>query len=149
MPIDPLLESLTERSKELGELRDSLNSEVCLLNDRLKIIGIGLAGWYVNGRIGIGYTKIGGIWGLAIQDRLSPDAEVSHKMIDKWETWPFCEAPVYLRLSASAWIEQLLNTLIDRAYEQSALLRLRIEEMRITRSRLEVVLATTGESIPE
>jgi hypothetical protein len=62
----------------------------------------------------VGYTKVGGDWGLALRTTNGHNSfEDSHRE----EVWPFNEAPRWLRVEGVGKLPDLLETLVKRADE--------------------------------
>jgi hypothetical protein len=110
---------LKEAAALLSKESDRLNESANAFNAVLKKIGIGISAWVefdggsdddaqVAWSMSLGYTKIGGKWGLAIrssqQDFADPEPVV--------ESWQFAEAPRGLRVAAAPSIPDLVDQLI-------------------------------------
>jgi hypothetical protein len=111
---------LKEAAALLSKESDKLNESANDFNLALKQVGIGISAWvdFASGSNedagvawsqSLGYTKLGGKWGLAIKssthDFSQPDPEN--------EYWVFAEAPRALRVKAAPFIPDLLDQLIQ------------------------------------
>ncbi len=114
---------LSEVATALNTASDKLGASISLLDLALKKLSLGISSWvhfnevrYSDGISylyeDVGYTKLGGKWGLAI--RTVPGNEVADEQDDP-ESWPFNEAPRALRVRAVVKIPDLLEKLIADA----------------------------------
>src|SRR5262245_28599504 len=111
---------LTVTASDLNSASDELSEVVSLINQALKELNLGIAGWAVVGRGGggdqdplyywrreLGYAKIGSEWGIALretfghEDREDEDSNV----------WLFCDAPRWMRIEVVSKIPDLLEHL--------------------------------------
>ena len=84
----------------------------------------------------IGYAKIGGKWGLAIQS-VRGDERMDY---DHEEQWPFNEAPRYLRVLGTEKLPELLEALITKAAEMASTITERAGDVRAVTAAMSAVL---------
>jgi superfamily II DNA/RNA helicase len=114
---------LSEVASELNTVSDSLGNIIADLDLALKKLNLGITVWvklrgdddpetYDHWREEIGYAKIGGKWGVALQ---TVTGNYQHPDRDYVEKWLFNDAPRQLRLSSLVYIPELLEKLSEHA----------------------------------
>jgi hypothetical protein len=105
----------------LNQASDKLNDSASKFNAAIKKLGLGISSWVefdgdrnpdngVAWHEDVGYTKIGGKWGLAIRSVTIDSNDPPDN-----EYWPFSEAPRGLRIKAAPRIPDLVDQLIQDA----------------------------------
>jgi len=121
---------LSAAAVDLNAASDELGKSVVELDNALKILNLGITTWIrvstrkdPNGDYGIhklGYTKIGGRWGIALR---AIDGNESYPEEADVEQWLFNDAPRALRIEAVDKIPELLAGLIGEARNTSQKIR--------------------------
>jgi hypothetical protein len=129
---------LSAIASDLNFSSDELGKSISELDSALKKLNLGIPAWVIirgeddpeDGSYWgerIGYEKIAGAWGIALEttygNRSDPDGE-------KVERWLFNEGPRWLRLSAIEFIPQLLEALSSEADKTAKKIRLKLVEVQ-------------------
>lgn len=110
-----IMKELDNTAQNLNLVSANLTAVIQSLEKRLAETNLGVSAWYgpPNSRHLVGYGKMKNRWGLQIRE-----TNKSEKPED-WETWPYAEAPRYLRVDCVAWLPELFNLLKQRAAEMA------------------------------
>ena len=128
---DSPLERVQEAFRQLSVVAPTLNSasdnlgkSISKLEDRLKVLGLGVSSWvafsswesedrFQYSLEEIGYTKIAGKWGFSIRTRSGHEGLGQGE--DTVQQWSFNEAPREMRVRSVSSIPDLLEKLIKDA----------------------------------
>lgn len=111
---------LRESAARINEASDALAQPVRALQQSLQLLNLGVACWSrISGgeddrhnywHQDVGYARVGSQWCLAIRDVSGNEAppEVGHE-----DTWPFNEAPRYLRIKAVDKLPDLIESMVE------------------------------------
>src|SRR5580698_6597598 len=113
---------LSSAAKDLNKVSDELGQSIASIDHVLQRLNLGVPTWVqihgaVNPHTGdqywsrdLGYAKINNRWGIALRTREGdynfPDEEVC-------ESWPFSEAPRWLRVEGIEKVPDLLEELVN------------------------------------
>lgn len=122
-------------AKDIHEASDELAKAIAPIEKILKKLNIGVPTWtMISGNDDdegsywsrdIGYTKLNAVWGLAIRTTSG-----YHNDPDSYseDSWPFNDAPRWLRVDAIAKLPDLLETIVKRAEETTKKLRAKAKQ---------------------
>jgi hypothetical protein len=129
---------LSSVASDLNFTSDQLGKSIADLDSALKKLNLGVSVW-VNVRGAddpndgrhwceqLGYSKVGGTWGIALQ---TVRGHYSDPDGDAVESWLFNDGPRLLRLSSIEKIPELLEQLSTEADETARKIRLRLAEVQ-------------------
>lgn len=129
------LSELTSTARTLNELSDQLTKEVEIVESALNRLGLGVRASVKveildRSRDGsserwtqLSYGKSKNGWGFLIEEI---QENINYPEADRWETWPFKEAPREYRIKAVNRIPDLLEELAKRANETAATIKANI-----------------------
>ena len=141
---------LSAVASDLNFSSDELGKSISELDVSLKKLNLGIPAWVTirgedNPNEGLywseklGYEKLGGIWGIALET-----VSGHYDGDERVERWLFNEGPRSLRLSAIEFIPQLLEKLSSEAEQTAKNIRLKLSEIQEVTS---VVKKAAGEPV--
>jgi len=130
--ISELYERLKVAAAELNEVSDALGKPIPIIESALQALNLGIEAWVVFYSDGdsefeqgefrlIGYAKVNGKWGLAIELR-----EGDYTVPDT-ERWAFGDAPRAFRIDAVDKIPALIEQLLEAAQQTKDELKRKVE----------------------
>jgi hypothetical protein len=160
--IEGILSSFAElatASESLNRVSDALGKAVSDIDDGLRKLNLGIMAWVVIGtrpsnppeyttyRINeLGYSKVGGKWGLALCTRSGDD---EHPEWDEsMEMWLFNDAPRTLRLSAINKLPELLKKLSEEATEVTKQLQAKLTDAQSIAAAVNPSVKATDDAPP-
>jgi len=122
---------------DLNIISDELGKSIAEIDDALKKLNLGISVWVEIGKWSrddlaysfenVGYAKVGGKWGIALESgtglELDPDGETS-------EVWLFSDAPRKLRLSSIEKVPELLKRLGEEAVTSTKEIKGKLAEVK-------------------
>jgi hypothetical protein len=141
------VQKLPAAAASLNSASDELAKSVNELDALLKKFSLGVPTWVPFAYSGveilpayrhddIGYAKIGGKWGLAIQSvRGDERADYDHE-----EQWLFNDAPRYLRVQGADRLPEVLEALITKAAEMTISITEKANDVRAVTAAMSAVL---------
>jgi ABC-type transporter Mla subunit MlaD len=130
---------LSSAAKDLNKISDELSQSIASIDHVLQGLNLGVPTWVQihggeNPHTGaqywsrdLGYAKINSRWGIALRTREGdynfPDEEVC-------ESWPFSEAPRWLRVDGIEKVPELLEELVQSTRETTEKIRSRIDRAK-------------------
>jgi hypothetical protein len=140
---------LTVSASNLNSASDDLRVVINELDDALRKLNLGVSAWVKiagddDGRDeywsrDLGYTRIGRTWGIALRE-----VEGNYNWPDeaKVESWPFNDAPRWLRADAVGKIPDLLEKLADQADGTTKRIKQKATEARELTTAINAAAAT-------
>lgn len=136
--IQPAFKRLSDTAATLNAASDQLSAVISQLNSALQKLNIGISGWIklsggtnsANGEYSVrelGYARMGKMWGVTLRER---SGQLGREEDEERETWPFQEAPRWLRLEAVSKIPNLIDHLVDQAESTAQRVVKKTEEAR-------------------
>ena len=131
--IQSTFKQLSHAAVELNTASDELSKPIVICEAALKTLNLGVSAWvelsaggdggYWWDR-GIGYTQLKDRWGVALR------AREGHLASDEpdTDTWPFNEAPRWMRIEAVAKLPDLLEALLKQAEDTTQKIRKKIAQ---------------------
>lgn len=115
--VSGILSQLTARMPGLNAAREALSTTIHSIEDRLKLLNLGLSAWVLLSQTTtsireLGYGKNNSKWGLLLRTRGATE------VFTNVETWHYCDGPLWLRIDAVSHIPDLLAKLLVNAAEQ-------------------------------
>lgn len=122
---------LIDLKTDLYAQYDSLNLAISKIDEKLKKLSLGVSAWVViqtaeTGERALGYSKIGGHWGLALRIGLE-------------EKWVYSQVPTHLRLEAVSKFPELFEALVRNTMNTIEQLKIRTEQIKEIVSAMEEV----------
>jgi hypothetical protein len=136
---------LTKAAEVLNNVSDAFGEAVSQIDEALKKLNLGIAAWVIVHEDlatpddqtyiieEIGYSKVGGKWGIAIRLRTGLDG--AH-YDESSETWLFNEASRTLRLKAIEKLPELVNTLSLEAAKMTKQLQSKLSDAQAVAAAL-------------
>ena len=142
--VPPAKERIASSFKQLSTVSHDLNSAatelggaIYNLDIALSALGLGVSGWHqvagsddeTDGSFwgrDIGYTQVGGKWGIAIRRRWGNNYRDDYSE----ETWLFSDAPRWMCIECVGKLPDLFEDLIKRTVETTAKLKAKASEVR-------------------
>jgi hypothetical protein len=125
---------LSLAATNLSTATDELGRAISVWDAALKKLNLGVSAWVElsSGRDGfhwwdrsVGYAKLKDRWGIALREREGIDPAEEN---DEVETWPFSEAPRWMRIEGVGKLPDLLDALLKQAEDTTKKIRGRIGE---------------------
>ena len=144
---------LSDTAARLNAATDQVGTLVADLDATLKYLNLGVSAWVTFLRLAaddegmsfwhhrLGYTKLNGKWGLAInlyQENAFNDTT------DRDETWFFNDAPRELRLKALDGIPDLIDKLTKEAEKLATTVIQRLDETKELAFAIETIAVNSG-----
>ena len=128
--IQTSFKQLSKAAVDLNTASDELGRPISVCEAALKKLNLGISAWaefsasrddgtywWVRS---IGYTQLKDRWGIALRTRGGHQA---HSEEDTEESWPFNEAPRWMRIEAVAKLPDLLEALLKQAEDTTQKIR--------------------------
>jgi hypothetical protein len=139
---------------DLNIATDELGKAISVWDAALKKLNLGISAWVdlSSGGDGchwwdrcIGYTKLNDRWGIALREREGVDPAPEN---DKVETWPFNEAPRWMRIEGVGKLPDLLDELLNQAKDTTKTIKGRVTQATELAKAIELPAAPPSEAIP-
>jgi len=129
-------QQLAVRAANLNTVSDELGKSIEELDAALKKLNLGVTAWVTFARGGdesgeywstreLGYSKISNRWGIALR---TCSGEYSYPERDSEETWPFNDAPRWMRIEGINHIPELIDELGEEAEKTTQRIREKVGE---------------------
>jgi hypothetical protein len=144
-------QTLSKTASSLNIASDGLTQTVSILNEALQKLNIGLTVWvvvradcaedepYIYDHDEIGYCKVNGVWGIALQ-HVRGDASRDEESKDG--PWLFNDAPRELRLAGVDKIPDLIEALSKEALKTTKRVQEKTNEVRAVAEAIQNITAS-------